>query len=1510
MPAPIVTLPVVLDTSAIPRQFADAVLKAQRAVKPLSVRINPLPLGKITGDVLELNKSLTAAGARVIAFTATTGALYGMARAFTSIVKSTVEVEKRLTQINVLLGASNSGYKKLSDGLFQIAKQTALGFDQAASAAEEFARQGLPLNETLKRTRDALVLTSTSGIDAKDAVSALTAAVNTFRKEALDTTTVINKLANVDADFAVSQKDLAAAISRAGAAAQDAGVSFDELLGIVTSLQQTTTRGGATIGNAIKAIFTRVQRPQVLEDLKGLGVEVETLPGKTAPALQILTNLAQKYYQLSDAQKSLVSEKVAGGYQINQLKALLSDLARANSLVLQATRTSAGSTTEAFSRQRDLNKSIASQAAIAATNIKKSFAAIGDLTIGPSLKGLLGSFNRFFEKAGEETNSESVGEKIGVGILTGISSAIKGPGTIFAIAVLSGLLKRIGSFAISAVKDIAGLNNTVKEQQLLQGSINQLLASGNSYYVQRFREATSVTEQEKIVLALLRAQNAEMAKRASASSVLTSFMSSRFSGSETGAISTRAGGYVPSAAGGLIPALQKEQAAINAGTGGADGARPALVKNFPFGAGQNGSVVANTKEYVVKNFVGGKGSAIFNPDMVRNIGGLANLSKLGQVDKVASGGFIPNFAFKQLGTGAFGRVLQFVRGSKTLNIGKKVFDGYQSKTLAKINPELLDETIIDDYQAKAVLAVAKKLGALPTGIGATKPYGSLKRTLARREMGVEIAPGKSAHKFLGMQGALGADEHQFSNLSNLVNGTTLAARKSLEDIGIIPNDLHSDNYIADSKFQNTLLRLSKDHGKFSEERSSKLIGRLLRSGKFGNISITDPGSIYLPGNPNANPKELLNAISSHKNKYKVAANGLFPALVAEKALTGENPKVGTDARLPQGVGVYSPSQGSLAHAIDQHLKYESGRTLNNLGKTGAAAQGAIPNFALPLTPVGAANRLDGINAQLARFIERQEKLNRQKERELLIAKTLSDDALSDSEKRRLTKFSQEDILNKLGTNTAAVLEAKRANPAAFAASGLKETVFDKAKQETNRLVSEGKQEKIVRDFADKFITKVGVFSSTSRATDKYISQNSGSLTSPYISRIRDIGRARGIENTSTRQQRLFGASFLAPVITDAAVSYFGNPNSQGGRFASGVGSAGGAALNFGTLLGLVGKGKLGLAGGLATFAGGLATSANNAISDPLDKYQKANTDVAGRLEEQSNAISSVTNAYETLRDVLSSGGTNESSLRAQKQLGEAFNQVRPGPEREKLYKAITGSFDASDSLVNIQSDFASSVAPKQRNIRAVNSISDIFENATVSNDFLVNRLSPNRRSVVQAFTSQNPTGLESFEKNKIGLLSGLGSGAGINQVRGSIFKDLSGKDLQSFKEELISNTIGLEGISKVDLKSFVKRFNKGEDSAALLSDLFSKAGQDPTENKRLTEALLSSSLNDTNAAFKVVIETLQNQQSTGDLSKRSRELLASAPKFAKLTDAAINSVWIFIHYWKYRISTKVQLVSS
>ena len=124
-----------------------------------------------------------------------------------------------------------------------------------------------------------MILSRLSGQSAADAVAGLTSAINGFKSAGITSAEVVNKFSEAAKSAAVSERDLAEAFKRAGAVAGQAGVSFDELVGIVSAVQEKTSRGGSVIGNSFKTIFTRIQSLEKLKTMQELGVQVTNASG-------------------------------------------------------------------------------------------------------------------------------------------------------------------------------------------------------------------------------------------------------------------------------------------------------------------------------------------------------------------------------------------------------------------------------------------------------------------------------------------------------------------------------------------------------------------------------------------------------------------------------------------------------------------------------------------------------------------------------------------------------------------------------------------------------------------------------------------------------------------------------------------------------------------------------------------------------------------------------------------------------------------------------------------------------------------------------------------------------------------------------------------------------------------------------------------------------------------------------------------------------------------------------
>lgn len=607
------------------------------------------PLGRINGQLGEFEKSLAASNARVLAFGASAGAILAVRKAFTATIKSAIEVEKSLKDINVILQVTSANLQKFGSNLFKIASDTGQSFKVAAEAATELARQGLGVEETLKRTKDALILARLAGMDAADAVNALTAALNTFTKVGLDSTTIINKLANVDAAFAVSSEDLAKALGRVGSAAVSAGVDLDQLLAIVTTAQQKTARGGAVIGNSFKTIFTRIQRPRVIKELENLGVQVRGLEGDTLPAIRVLENLAKQFDNLSQSQRAQISELVGGVFQVNVLKAALSDLSREQGIYNRALGISIGSSDQAIKRNEELNQTLAAQFQKTLNTFKEAAAEIGGLTFGPALENIFGTINKTFEAAAGDGALAKAGQGIAKTVFESIGKFIGGPGLVIIGAVLVKTFLSLATFAADAFRTLVGLNQNLQNQLNLQKQIFGVL-SENPDLMNRIRAGTlSVEDAHQLVLQRIEEETTALDRQLLVSQRIAESLSrggvvfsSDFGATAGGEREFRAGkrNRRGGRSGGYVPNFANEEVLgmMMNGYSSSQLANPKVRRDtIHNGRGGAFSAMTNGHESIVDftNSKGKKATAVIPPK---------GSAAYEDFVKALSGGFIPNFA--------------------------------------------------------------------------------------------------------------------------------------------------------------------------------------------------------------------------------------------------------------------------------------------------------------------------------------------------------------------------------------------------------------------------------------------------------------------------------------------------------------------------------------------------------------------------------------------------------------------------------------------------------------------------------------------------------------------------------------------------------------------------------------------------------------------------------------------------------------------------------------------------
>lgn len=717
---------------------AQGIIRKQRLSVDIDTRKSELALGRITGKADEFTKSLEASNARVIAFGASVAVIEGMRRAFKAMLGTVIDVEQRLNRINALLKNSANSLSNFSDELFKVARNTQQSFALVSDAALELARQGLSTEETLNRLNSAMILSRVSGLDAANAVDGLTAILNGLDRQVLNSTQVINKLIAVETSFAVSSNDLVEALSRSAASAQDANVSFDQLLGLITAIKQRTGLGGATIGQGIKTIFTRLESRGTLDSLRELGVEIDATQGGIEKLIEV-TRAANAASPVDAAQ---IRELAAGKFQINKLSAAIADLSGNYSIMKNATEAANLATNQGIMLNEQLNESMAAISNRIATNMSQVFVKIGEGGVGDVMRDVL----KVIEDVSsailglEQKTSTVLGDMIrnlrefeiaGIGVaevLKGVVSVATGPALPFILAAITNVLTKTAIFAGKALITLTHLSGAKKRELETQAAINSLLSKANGEDMKRLNAAKTMEQRQQVILSIMERQLAVQNLIASrgmmaSQAMIKSGLSMSMEGGLLSRSLTRKGSLTRTAAGGILPAIGKETRDINNGIGGASkGATPKVIKDFSFGQGRTGPVVANTDEFLVKNYQGSGADAIFNQDMVKKMGLPSGAQRI--TENIANG-FIPNLAK--------GRHRSSRRKLTQHELFQQLEDEYGGKAAMSIKESLrppqihqdIDRLVADIRNPESFRSLQKIVNQHPLGIAGLQGEGKI-----------------------------------------------------------------------------------------------------------------------------------------------------------------------------------------------------------------------------------------------------------------------------------------------------------------------------------------------------------------------------------------------------------------------------------------------------------------------------------------------------------------------------------------------------------------------------------------------------------------------------------------------------------------------------------------------------------------------------------------------------------------------------------------------------------------
>lgn len=439
---------------------ADAVEFTHLKSEFLNIQAEAKQMGLTTsGVVKEIKEGFNSAVTNVVSFTAAMST-------FRKMVDTAKSLDTSLFNLQVATGQTREETKGLMNTYNQMAKELGSTTNEIAEAADTWLRQGRSIDETNELIKDSAILSKIGMIDSADATEYLTSSLNGFKLSADSALAVISKLNAVDMNAAADAGGIAESMSKTASSAQQAGVSIDQLIGMIATLTDVSQASPENVGTAMKSIisrYTQVKANKFVDYESGDDLSnVEKVLAKVGVRIRdgvtdfrdlgdVLDELAGKWNTLNDVEQNAISYNLFGSYQSNFGRILLSNWDKVEKL----TEISENSSTEALDKfsaytdsvQSHINSMIASYEHLASVIADSEFlkgaadtgaafldtisaiidklgvmsTAMGAITAGAALKGhTIGVFDNngtditFLGKTLEEMKQASAeGQKFG-----------------------------------------------------------------------------------------------------------------------------------------------------------------------------------------------------------------------------------------------------------------------------------------------------------------------------------------------------------------------------------------------------------------------------------------------------------------------------------------------------------------------------------------------------------------------------------------------------------------------------------------------------------------------------------------------------------------------------------------------------------------------------------------------------------------------------------------------------------------------------------------------------------------------------------------------------------------------------------------------------------------------------------------------------------------------------------------------------------------------------------------
>lgn len=245
--------------------------------------------------------------------------IYGPMRKFQELMTLMVDNEALLADVTISVGRSFDNLGDVFSVAADVAKETGesingvlqgfeLAFRATGSAATETERMAL----AQQLLYDSMVLSKLSTLDQAEALDTLVGALKQTGRGLDEGGELIDKWVQLSRVANVSVETLAESFAITATAASNAGLTFEELNGIIAVVAENTTLSATEAGNAVRGFIAGVSSDSAVKELQKYGIYVQDAEGNTLG-----------FYDALQQVKELLDAELISSAQFNQLSSAL-----------------------------------------------------------------------------------------------------------------------------------------------------------------------------------------------------------------------------------------------------------------------------------------------------------------------------------------------------------------------------------------------------------------------------------------------------------------------------------------------------------------------------------------------------------------------------------------------------------------------------------------------------------------------------------------------------------------------------------------------------------------------------------------------------------------------------------------------------------------------------------------------------------------------------------------------------------------------------------------------------------------------------------------------------------------------------------------------------------------------------------------------------------------------------------------------------------------------------------